>query len=82
LRWNDGQVQGIGKTVYVCICNSITDRQIRKAVAAGAHSLDELQRQLPVASLCGSCGELADSIIRETRGSRHAEPAIYCPVPA
>ena len=51
--------------MYVCICNGITDKQIRAAVDRGVASLQELQDELGVASQCGSCAEHALSMLRE-----------------
>ena len=45
--------------MYICICNAITDRQIRAAVASGAASLGELSMQLGVGAGCGCCREAA-----------------------
>ena len=69
--------------MYVCICNAITDTQIRQAAESGVRSLWELQKALGVASNCGKCGEMAASIIRETtRKKEPAEPVIYRPTTA
>ena len=35
--------------MYICICNAITDKQIRKAAEAGASDLWGLQAKLGVA---------------------------------
>ena len=51
--------------MYVCICNAITDKQIRKAAESGVTSLWELQKKLGVASNCGKCRETAVDILRE-----------------
>ncbi|NIL93159.1 MAG: (2Fe-2S)-binding protein [Woeseiaceae bacterium] len=51
--------------MYVCICNAITDRQIRDAARSGASSLWKLQKDLGVASNCGKCREVAMQIVRE-----------------
>ncbi|MGI9260525.1 MAG: bacterioferritin-associated ferredoxin [Woeseiaceae bacterium] len=66
--------------MYVCICNAITDKQIRKAARSGAENLRDLQRELGVAAGCGSCKESATQILRESR-QRHraAEPVLYRP---
>ncbi|MEB2314584.1 MAG: (2Fe-2S)-binding protein [Xanthomonadaceae bacterium] len=53
--------------MYVCICNGITDRDIRDAVRAGADDLSDLSAITGCATVCGSCGELAMDILRETR---------------
>jgi bacterioferritin-associated ferredoxin len=51
--------------MYVCICNGITDRDIRTAVAQGARSLADLQSSLGVATCCGRCADCAHGIVRE-----------------
>ncbi len=66
--------------MYVCICNAITDKQIRKAARSGARDLWDLQRELGVASGCGSCKETASEILREYRqADRVFEPIVYSP---
>ncbi len=51
--------------MYVCICNAVTDKDIRQAVDRGASCLFELQNELPVASCCGRCGDTAEAVINE-----------------
>ena len=69
--------------MYVCICNAITDKQIRKAAESGVQDLWGLQRELGVAVGCGSCKEMASEILRESReASTPAEPEIYQPAAA
>ncbi len=65
--------------MYVCICNAVTDKQIRKAAKAGVTSVWDLQAELGVASGCGSCMEQAISILNEHENRGHAEPVIYQP---
>ena len=66
--------------MYVCICNAITDKQIRKAAKAGVNDVWGLQRELGVATGCGSCEEVAAEILREERQRpRVATPVIYTP---
>lgn len=49
--------------MYVCICHSVTDRQIREAARNGASSMDALRRQLKVASRCGRCETCAVEVL-------------------
>ena len=63
--------------MYVCICNAVTDKQIRRAAAAGAGDLWDLQRELGVATNCGSCKEAASDILRESKAQ--AQPRLYRP---
>jgi bacterioferritin-associated ferredoxin len=58
--------------MFVCICNGVTERQIREAVADGACSLDELGARLGVASGCGTCQEYARQVLHETLQSSAA----------
>jgi len=69
--------------MYVCICNAITDKQIRSAAEAGATDLWALQAELGVASGCGSCMEMAAEILDEVHSKRRAAtPTMYTPAAA
>lgn len=56
--------------MYVCLCQGITDKQIRAAVAGGATTLEAVRHTLGVASQCGSCGDLAGEIVSESLEDR------------
>jgi bacterioferritin-associated ferredoxin len=64
--------------MYVCICNSITDKQIRRAAKNGVSSLYELRGALGVAAGCGSCARTAEDILNEEFSAR-SEPQLYVP---
>ena len=68
--------------MYVCICNAITDKQIRAAAEDGATDLWRLQRKLGVASGCGSCKEAASEILAEYRRRPAPQPQLYRPAVA
>ena len=53
--------------MYVCICNGVTDRQIREATEAGCSSVSESTMRPGLGSTCGSCLPLADAIMAEKR---------------
>lgn len=70
--------------MYICICNAITDSQIKEAVANGATTLADLQFDLGVATNCGRCAESAmsllpamasDNVLHATEISRVQRPA-------
>ena len=66
--------------MYVCICNAITESEIRDAADAGAEDLWALQAELGVATNCGSCKEAASEILSEKRQAREqVRPKIYVP---
>ncbi len=64
--------------MFVCICKSVTDKQIRKAAMKGADTLYELHQELGVASGCGSCADSAQAILDEV-SSDYAGPQLYVP---
>ena len=68
--------------MYVCICNAVTDKQIRRAAARGVDNLYELREHLGVASNCGSCADQARSILNETTQKGFAQPTTYYPATA
>jgi len=67
--------------MYVCVCNAITDKQIRRAARSGVNSLYELRGTLGVAAGCGSCARTAQEILDEEI-VRNASPQVYVPSPA
>lgn len=67
--------------MYVCICNSVTDKQIRRAAARGVDNLYELRESLGVASCCGTCASEAEEILSACADGG-AGPQRYTPVPA
>ncbi|HEX5787262.1 MAG TPA: bacterioferritin-associated ferredoxin [Woeseiaceae bacterium] len=75
--------------MYVCICNAVTEGQIRAAARSGTTDLWSLQTELGVAAGCGTCRDVASAILREYRHDRHghvsprtavhADPVRYFP---
>ena len=58
------------QAMYVCICNGITDHQIREAAEAGCASLTELTMRTGAGAGCGSCLELAAQLLDEAHAAR------------
>lgn len=54
--------------MYVCICQAVTDRQIREAVHQGVHSMRGLREHLGVTTECGRCASCTRGILKECRG--------------
>ncbi|HEY7903781.1 MAG TPA: (2Fe-2S)-binding protein [Casimicrobiaceae bacterium] len=51
--------------MYVCLCNAITDHEIRCAADLGARSLDDLSATLGVATCCRRCADCARGVLDE-----------------
>ena len=63
--------------MYVCICNPVSDTEVRRCVRSGACTLSDLKMELGIASQCGMCASAAVAIIAEETGS--AAPGAQCP---
>ena len=61
--------------MYVCICNAITDKQIRQAADDGVSDLWQLQKELGLASNCGKCKQVAVEILGERKSHRGQSPS-------
>ena len=51
------------RAMYVCVCKAITDADIREAAETGVADIERLTEALGVGGGCGTCLEMAESII-------------------
>ncbi len=58
--------------MIVCVCNNVSDKNIRHAVASGATSMSELRADLDIGTCCGKCVSCARSVLRECMEKTHA----------
>lgn len=49
--------------MYVCICNGVTDHDIRQAAEAGCGSVAELTMRTGAGANCGSCLDIAGELL-------------------
>jgi bacterioferritin-associated ferredoxin len=59
--------------MYVCVCNRVTDHQVRQAADNGVTSLEELSARLKVATCCGRCRDCASRVLDEAVAARWQE---------
>ena len=65
--------------MYVCLCHSVTDNDIRRLVRTeGVCTMRELSRELGVGTQCGKCGRCAREVLREAVNEVRSEEAL-CP---
>lgn len=53
--------------MYVCVCNPVTENDIRNAVAEGCHTMRQLRHRLGVAKECGRCAKCARKILEDAK---------------
>lgn len=61
--------------MYICICNAITENHIAAAIEDGASDVNDLGRALGLGSGCGSCLDLADSVLQRHSDAGNASVA-------
>ncbi|MDK2126066.1 bacterioferritin-associated ferredoxin [Parachitinimonas caeni] len=53
--------------MYVCICNAVTDKQIKQAVSNGCCSMRQLRIELGVSACCGKCAPCAQQLLKDAQ---------------
>lgn len=51
------------RAMYICLCNAVTDHDIRRAAADGVHSFADLQARTGCSDCCGCCEQEARSTL-------------------
>jgi bacterioferritin-associated ferredoxin len=64
--------------MYVCLCNGVTEREIRQVAEAGCRTVSELTMRTGCGASCGSCLEMATQVLE---GVHAALPAADVVVP-
>ena len=64
--------------MYVCGCRAVTDREVHRAVEAGARSAAEVAEHCGAGSRCGNCVDLVLAVIEAS--TPMSECAVALPV--
>jgi bacterioferritin-associated ferredoxin len=51
--------------MYICMCNAVTDSDIRRAVAEGVHQFADLQARTGCSDCCGCCEDEARATLNK-----------------
>lgn len=58
--------------MIVCVCNAVSDKEIKAWRDAGGSSLGALQYELGVGTCCGKCKSCASDILCSGREQEHS----------
>ena len=61
--------------MYICLCNAVTDHDIRREVADGVRSFGELQARTGCSDCCGCCESEARACLSQALEQSAALPA-------
>ena len=53
--------------MYVCLCNGVTEREIRQTAIDGCRSMSELTMRTGCGAGCGSCVQAATALLDEVQ---------------
>ena len=53
--------------MIICVCNNVSESELRKAIADGADSLGRLSQTTGLGSSCGGCLHQAKLLLKEER---------------
>ncbi len=62
------------KQRLVCLCNMVTEKEIRDALAKGARSAIDIQKITRAGTSCGRCLPWIDSIVEEFLANQSVDP--------
>ena len=54
--------------MYICICNAVTDGQIKTCVDQGAKTIRDLNQTFPIGDQCGKCIVVTKAVINTQIG--------------
>ena len=57
--------------MYVCVCNAVTDSDIRNAVGIGVQNIKQLRQLTGCGTSCGLCEEMAVDLLQQALTSTH-----------
>lgn len=60
--------------MYVCICNAVSETDIRRAAAEGVRSLEQLRMRTGCGTTCGCCEPVAEQVLAECLGESRRAP--------
>jgi bacterioferritin-associated ferredoxin len=68
--------------MFVCLCNAVTDRDIRQQAASGVTTLEELRMRTGCSDCCGQCADEAESILLREQAREPIAIPLFVPQPA
>jgi bacterioferritin-associated ferredoxin len=66
--------------MYVCLCNGVTEREIRQVAEAGCRTVSELTMRTGCGASCGSCIEMAAQLLDELHAALPTADVVPLPV--
>lgn len=62
--------------MYVCICNVVSDSDIRQAVEDGVRNMRQLRQRTGCSSTCGCCEDMAVEVLQQALTEKRESPVM------
>ena len=62
--------------MYICVCNAVTDSDIRAAVEDGVHNLKQLRFATGCTSTCGCCKQVAVDVLKQALAEKRTASSL------
>lgn len=62
--------------MYVCVCQAVSDQDIRHAVAQGARCFEDLQARTGCTTCCGCCEQEARALLQSNLDAEERAAAL------
>ncbi len=63
--------------MFVCVCNSVTDKDIEAAVDGGVESMKELRDSTKLGTRCGKCVRYATMVLDDAIDEKIKSGQVY-----
>ena len=64
--------------MYICICNQVTETQLRNEIDRGAETVRQLRENTGVTTQCGKCANCVKACIKEHNSSPDLLTPLAC----
>lgn len=62
--------------MYICICNQVTETQLRDEIERGANTVRQLRESVGVTNQCGKCASCVKTCLKEHQRAINVDPLI------
>jgi bacterioferritin-associated ferredoxin len=63
--------------MYVCVCNAVTDSDIRTAVDSGVRNMKQLGKTTGCGGTCGCCMEMAVDVLEQAMNEKMETQCLF-----
>ena len=62
--------------MYVCVCNAVTDSNIRNAVDDGVRNMKQLRQKTDCGTTCGTCLDMAVEVLQQALNAKRESQSL------